>query len=76
MSVWVSYVETPSEFYIQFKDNEDDLQAMSLQLNEALRDRREMKKSDIKEGMWWMHTPLPSSSTLPVLVITVLVLSL
>jgi hypothetical protein len=53
MRVWVSHVENPTEFYIQFKDDEDGLQAMSRQLNEALRDssQAEIRKSEIKEEM-------------------------
>ena len=51
----MSHIESPTEFYAQLKAEEDQLQSMSLQLNETLKDSgdlTEVKKSEIKEGLY------------------------
>ena len=51
VEVWVSHVETPGEFYVHLKNEEDDLQAMALQLNELCsKDSSGVDKKTLKEG--------------------------
>ena len=49
--VWVSSIESPAEFYIQYKVEEEQLQEMALGLNETLNTTSEdVPKEDIHEG--------------------------
>lgn len=52
MPVWVSSAESPDEFFIQFKSDEEGLQKLSRNLNDTLNHSSvKIDKTELREGM-------------------------
>ena len=51
--IWVSSTESPDEFFIQFKSDEEDLQKLARNLNDTLNHSSvKIDKTELREGRY------------------------